>query len=266
MKKLYYKILQIPKWGLFSGLGLIILCIFLVRACMGPLIERKVYYIARSSNWGALGLFGKEPNMSAFIDELLSLIAAKEHFKYYLSVSKTLSGEDIFKLLDSNQYDAILVTFSPVDYLKDKYLISEPIYRAGPVLLVNINSIVHSLKDFNGKPIAIKQGSAQLYQLRREAGFFVSYDNMINALDDLEKNIIGGVIMEVELAQFYVNGFYKGKIKVATTPLTDIALRLVAKKSKSEEILINKFNEGLQAAEKDGSFKELMTKWNLTTP
>jgi ABC-type amino acid transport substrate-binding protein len=266
MKTLINKILQLPKKGLFFGLGLLVVFIFIFRACLGPLVESKVYYIVRSNNLAPLELFGKEPNMSAFIDELMGIISEKEHFKIHLSVSNILSGKELFKLLDMNQYDAILVTFSPGDYLKNKYLISEPIYNAGPVLIVNADSNIKSLKDLNGRAVAIKRGSSQIFQFGGKTAFFVSYDNMITALDDLEKNIIGGVIMDGELAQIYANGFYKGKIKIATPPLTDLALRLVAKKGDAEEMLIQKFNAGLQAAEKNGSFEDLIHKWNLLNP
>lgn len=266
MTNLWNKITELSKRKLIS-ITLVLLALFAIfRACHGPILQEHVYYILRSNSFAPIELYGKEPNMSAFVDDLMATIAENEKFKLHLSVSKNLSITDLFKMLDSGEYDAILVTFSPADYLKNKYYISQPIYNAGPVLVVNADSEAKSLKDLQGKPIAIKRGSSQIFQLGRETSFFVPYDNMITALNDLNKNIIAGVILEAEIAQIYAHDFFKEKIKIATAPLTDLGLRLVAKKGKLEENLILMFNQGLENAEKNGVFEDLIHKWNLANP
>jgi polar amino acid transport system substrate-binding protein len=266
MKKIWNNISIKTKRNLFFTVFAFFTLLFIFRACHGPLIPEHVYHIMRSNNFAPLELFGKEPNMSAFVDELMQSIAENEHFKIKVNVSNTLSNAELFKLLDNGEYDGILATISPAEYLKNKYLISLPIYNAGPVLLVNEDSDVKSIQDIKGKTIAIKRGSSQIFKLGRETAFFVPYDNMIIALDDLDKHIIAGVILDAEIAEIYANGFYKGRIKIATAPLTDLGLRLITKKSASEEILINKFNEGLKQTEANGSFEDLIHRWNLANP
>lgn len=267
IKKIWIKISNLTKRQLLLFGALAIALVFIMRACNGPLIAKeKLYYIIRSNNWAPLELFGKEPNMGAFVDDLIQEIAANEQLKIHLSVSQNLDPQGLFILLDTDQYDAIVTTFSPLSFIKSKYLISDPIYNAGPVLIVPESSDVKSLSDLKGKPIGIKNGSTQAFDLGREASLLISYDNMITALDDVEKNIIGGVILEAELAQIYTNGFYKGILKIATAPLTDLGLRLVTKRGEEGQFLIQNFNQGLIKTEKNGTFESLIKKWGLTNP
>ncbi len=266
MMNVWNKISKQSKNKLILAFCVLVALFSIYRAYHGPLLPEHEYSILRSNNFAPIELFGKEPNMSAFVDDLMAVIAEKERFKIHLSVSKNLSVEEMFKLLDAGEYDAILATFSPAKYLKNKYYISQPIYNAGPVLVVNADSAVQSLKDLEGKPIAIKRGSSQIFQLGREAAFFTPYDNMISALDDLNKNIIAGVILDAEIAQIYTHGFYKDKIKIATDPLTDLALRLVARRGVFEAVLIEKFDKGLENTESSGAFEDLIHKWNLANP
>jgi ABC-type amino acid transport substrate-binding protein len=229
-------------------------------------MKERQYHIIRSNNWAPLEFFGKEPNMGAFVDELIYEIAAEEQLQITLSASKELDPQGLFILLDAGQYDAIVVTFSPNTFIKDKYLISNPIYNAGPVLIVSSSSNATSLKDLQGRGIGIKNGSSLAFEIGRESSMLISYDSMISALEDVDKNIIAGVIMDAELAEIYIHGFYKDRLKIATSPLTDLGLRLVAVRSDEGKLLIQKFNEGLTKAEKDGEFEKLIQKWGLTNP
>ncbi len=263
MKRLWNKILKLPKWSLFLILGLILALVLLMRSCSAITGQEHVYSILRSNNWAPLDLYGKEPNMSAFVDDLIGYIAQEEHLRIRMNVIQVMSGRELFHYLDVGGYDAIVVTFSPSNYVVDKYNISDPIYKAGPVLLVKADNKAASIKELLGKPIAIIRGSSQMSIPERETAFFVPYDNMAAALDDLEKNIVSGVIMEAGLAEIYVNDFYKGKIRIATPPLTDLAMRLVTRKGDLDKVLVDKFNEGLKTAKENGTFEQLIHKWNL---
>jgi polar amino acid transport system substrate-binding protein len=267
IKKIWNKISSLPKRKVLLFAALVIFLLLIFRACSSPaIVKDKLYYIIRSNNWMPLELFGREPNMSAFVDELINEISVTEHLRIHLSTSQNLDPQGLFILLDTNQYDAIVVTFSPNAFIKDKYLISSPIYNAGPVLVVKDSSAAKSLADLNGKAVGIKMGSSQAFDVGRDASLLVGYESMINALEDLENNVISGVVMEAELAQIYTEGFYKGKLKIASAPLTDLGLRLVTKNNENGRFLIENFNNGLKKAEHEGIFENLIKKWGLTNP
>lgn len=257
----------LSKKQLFLLGGCLIVLALIIRACTGPLLPgQKVYHIVRSNNWSPLTFYGKEYNMGAFVDELIRGIGSIEHLNIYLVSTPNLDPRGLFALLDSEHYDAIVVTFSPITVIQNKYIYSNPIYNAGPVLIVPESSKATSLKDLQGKPIGIQNRSTQAFDIGKDSSMFISYDNMVTALDDLEGNIISGVIMEAELANIYTHGNYKGKLKVATAPLTDLGLRLVTKNSVDGKYLIEKFNEGLAKTEKEGIFENGIKKWDLANP
>jgi ABC-type amino acid transport substrate-binding protein len=265
MNKFFKKLFFRPKWQLLSFVLVLILLLIGFKACRGknPMLA-KSYSILRSNNWAPLELFGKEPNMGAFIDELVVEISQKKELKMTLSVVNNLDSHGLVQILDARRYDAIITALSPSSYLKNKYYISDPIFKAGPVLIVKKDSHAKSLADLEGRAIGIKKGSTAAFQLGHESSLFISYDNIEAALDDLEKNILAGVVMEAELAQIYVHGFYKDALKIATAPLTDLGIRLIALQTPANEFLIQEFNAGLAEVEEDGSFEKLIHKWELT--
>lgn len=264
MKKIWSKLLSFSKVHYFLTFAVIVLVVFLIRSCANNIIlHQRIYYIAQSNNWSPLELYGHEADMSAFISELLTRISEDEKLQLHSSV---VGSTDMFAVLQSGQYDAILATFTTNSFLKEQYFISDPIYMAGPVLIVTEDSKIASTKELEGKAVGIRRGSSWNFKLSQDSALLlIPYDNMIIALDDLEKNILGGVIMEAELAYVYTKGFYKGILKVATAPLTDLALRLVTKKKKGEEDLILHFNAGLKKLEENGSYEQLITRWSLNS-
>ena len=83
-----------------------------------------------------------------------------------------------------------------------------------------------------------------------------SYDDVLPALYDAETQAIAGVILEAQLASTYIDLLFKGKLKVATPPLIDVSIRLVTRKEKKGELLIERFNSGLEKLE----------EWRLRPP
>lgn len=268
IRKISHKLRVLFKSKVFIGVFLILLLGGLFRACNGPIMDviANTYYIVRGKEWAPLELFGKEPNMGAFIDELMFDVASLEKLRIHINVSPDTNSLALFHLIDTGEYDAMIAIFTPNAFMKEKYLISEPIYNAGPVLVVRFSSVATSIADLQSKPIGVKSGSSQVFDLGKESSLFVSYDNLISALEDLQQGVIDGVIMDAELAEIYMKGFYKDKLRIATAPLTDLGIRLVAHKSKKNQELIDKFNKGLATTESNGVFESLIERWGLTNP
>ena len=92
----------------------------------------------------------------------------------------------------------------------------------------------------------------------------IPYDTVSTALEKLNANVIDAVIMDVLRAYVFTEGFYAGRLKVATSPLTDKGLRLLGRDQPSSLLLISQFNEGLQELMESGRYHELIKKWGLT--
>jgi len=241
----------------------ILMVLILLRACNGRIVGAPNFYrIAADGTWYPLQLMGKEKNMMAFSDELLTAIGKEENFRAQLSV---VQYRTLFEELEGGKYDGILSSLTPNVVTREKYRFSDPFYLLGPVLIVPVSSPVHSLEEMGGKTIGIKSGSSVVFNIEKYPSIIiVPYDNANDAVDSLLNNQIDGVIMEAMPAYVAVQGFYVGKLKVASNPLTLEGLRLVANLSyRHSEDMIDRFNEGLKAVHESGVYDALLEKWGL---
>ena len=145
-----------------------------------------------------------------------------------------------------------------------EYLFSDSFYSLGPVLVVNQNSHATSLDEMEGKIIGIKEGSSSVYNVQHFHSILIlPYDNMVMALEDLNNDKIDGVIMDVWPAYAYIQSFYKGKLRVVTSPLIKEGLRLATLRQPEYVPLIDGFNEGLKELKKSGEYDDLLKRWGL---
>lgn len=243
---------------------LLLATIFLLvvsKGCSKSKQNTSTFIIGRSSTWPALDLMGKEPNLLAFLDELTLEIAQNE--KIAVKVSTT-TGVDLLAALEEGKFDGIFLVVTPDPLMHEQFNLSNPIFIAGPVLIVPISSEAVSLKTLKEKGIGIKSGSQFLFRLNQSLDLtFVPYDSMFTALEDLVKGNLAGVVMEAQIARSYIQGFYKDKVKIVGLPLTDVSIRLITRWDARGETLIDHFNKGLKMAHQDGSYDRLIQKWTL---
>lgn len=244
----------------------LLLLLLIIRTCTGgAILKNTTYHIARSSNWNPIQLSGKEDNLIAFINELITSIAQSEHLKVDIVTYRT---GDLLAMLKNDEYDAVIMTITIDPFLKERYAVSDSIFYAGPVLVVPTTSSVKSLEELKGKPIGISKDSPLSFRLMSSHPdmLLISYDDNLTALNDLESQSLAGVILEAQLAYTYTQSLYKGKLKVVTAPLFDLGIRLITRKEPRGEAFIEYFNKELERLKKNGDYSRLLHKWELTTP
>lgn len=255
------------KW---LAIGAVILLAWLgLRACSSDPHRKQIYTICRSTNWDSLQLMGKDRNLQAFITELLDSVSIESGLRFAWMETNTAT---LFERLNNGVCDAVISTFRPNVINQEQYLFSTPFFELGPVLIVRQDSNATSLKDMEGKTVGIASGASLLFDATRQGIANIyninvnSFDNMNRALEALTRDKIDGVIMDTLRAYHYVDGFYAGKLKIVTAPLTDDGLRLIALKSHSSEALITSFNETLEKLKTDGEYSALLKHWNFVDP
>lgn len=221
------------------------------------------YVIARDERWYPLNFYGKEKSISAFADELILQIAQRKGLKVQI-ISE--SSGNLLESLD-HQADGILSALSPDIVLQDKYLFSDRFYDLGAVLVVDTRSKFTSLKDLEGKFLGVMRGSNVLFNIPGHANVRVApYDSVTAMLEDVVKDKIDGALVNQLNAYNFTKGYYKGKLVVATPPLTQEGLRLITRMTRRDAKLISAFNEGLAEMLADKSYHALLTKWELHDP
>lgn len=221
----------------------------------------KVYRIARDPSWPGIILRGKESNLLGFVDSLIDTITRNQHIRIE---SINVPARSFLEGLQDENFDAVVTQLSPDLNIRDKYLFSDPFYSLGVILVVDAQSPAKSIEDLSGKTIGFLRGTSLLMQGRVPSKIsLVPYESMTIAIDELMRDRIDGVVMDLFSAYAMQDGFYKGKIKVLPPPLTDEALRLVSTHENHSEYLIENFNKGLTELKADGTYQEMLKRFDL---
>lgn len=247
---------------ILSALAVLILILVLFKACGSNSISNS-YYIGRESRWSNINLMGKERNLAVFADQLLTKIAEEEELNFIMSVIPPVNP---FKYLENQELDGVITALKHTPQHEQKFIFSDPFFLFGPVLVVPVNSPVNTWEETKYKILGVGRQSS-VFELGQDPSIRLRlYDNMLNALIDLDNHRIDGAVMPAMEAYIYTNTFYPGQLKVATSPLTKEGLRLVALKNKRGENLIKQFNEGLAKIRKNKEFEHLIKRWDLVDP
>ena len=219
------------------------------------------FHIGQDSRWATLNLMGKERNLTAFNNELLSSIAKLENFNIRIEIT---SAADLISDLEEGTLQGALTSVQP-SYLNEENLIfSNPYFHIGPVLIIPSTAPIEGWNDKRKKIIGIPLYSPILTSLEEDSTIQTKiYDDILHALSDLSDYKIDGAIFPAIPANTYVRTFYRHELKIATLPLTDEAIRLAALKNEKGIMLIELFNKGLATLKKDETYDKFLERWSL---
>lgn len=221
----------------------------------------QTYIVARDNTWYPIDLRGRERNMVGFANDLIQEIGSIEGFRVQVF---DVGRNGLIDGLNTGRFDAILSTMEPNIVNRKRYAFSQPFYLIGPVLVVPENSSITSLSDLKGKILGIESSALPSFRIPEAPDVVViPYDTISKALERLDNNTIDAVFMDVLRAYVFTEGFYRGRLKVATLPLTDRGLRLVALNDLNSLLLISQFDDGLQKLKDSGRYGELIEQWGL---
>lgn len=253
---------SLKKNWIYGCLFLILLCVgFVFRSCSSNQDKGKIYTIARDPNWYPSNLMGKEKNMTAFSDDLLMSVGRAEDFRFHINNS---SSDSLISGLLSDEYDGVLTQLLSTGKMRETLLFSDPYVLLGPVLVTMIDSQIDSIEEMSGKTIGIESGSSTLFDTKKYPSIIIAtYDNIFKALGALNNDKIDGVLIDAIPAHIYIKTFYPTRLRVATKPLTNDGLRLIAIKNSHNEKLIEAFNKSLKTFQENGDYEEMIKKWGL---
>lgn len=224
----------------------------------------KIYTIGVDETWYPLDLYGRAPYFSGFSKELVRTITAEHNYE----ISFASAGADaLVPELQNGDYDGILSSVDPDILDKTNYILSNPYYLLGPVLLVSQSSHIQSLKDLDGKTIGLINSEVPLSALDKYPSVnfvFYDWDDRFKLLNDVGTGVIDGMVMNAIPAYEYAeSGLYQDQLKIASMPLSNEGLRLVMLNNPSSQEFIDQFNEGLEKLKKNGAYDRLLKKWYL---
>ena len=223
-------------------------------------VAKTPYRIAIDPSWYPMELMGKEANVFAFSNELLQAIAVKEKIQLERI---NVSWDNILEGLQKDEYDAILSPLPPYNFNVSKYDFSEIYLQTGYVLVVPEHLRVSSLGDMEDQEVAVQMNTEAESILNDHPAVIVRfYDSPAAALNQLAHKKYAGVVMGMIPAVSFIEDLYADNLKIAGGPLNKTGLRLITIKDKRKE-LMDHFNRGLDGIMDDGTYEELLRKWNV---
>ena len=152
--------------------------------------------------------------------------------------------------------------------LKDQklYVLSDPFFSFGPVLLLRENDTLAHFRSLNSKVIGFGRNYGEDLTTREDLGYiFLPYDQVISAIEELINGRIDAVVVDSIYGHQLESGLYAGKIKVATALFKVTKFRLACKAGKNDE-LIAQFNKGLAELKLEGTYQKMLVYWGLYEP
>ncbi|WP_068471389.1 substrate-binding periplasmic protein [Candidatus Protochlamydia phocaeensis] len=246
------------------GLALLLfLALFSIRGCSTPVSFNNSYTIAQDVRWMGLNLMGKERNLSAFNVDLLATIAKLENMRIQLSSIQDDNNAMLAKL-ENGEVQGIISTMQPTPINQNAFVFSDPYFLLGPVLIISKGAPVKGWNEMSRKIVGVQSNSPAILDLEKDPSIQIKlYDNILRAMADLDDQRIDGIIFPVVPASIYTKTFYEGRLKIATPPLNNEGLRLVALKNPKGEQLIKSFNQALKTIKADGLYDRLLERWGL---
>lgn len=237
----------------------ILICSLLFFSC-SPKQNKPANSIGLDPTFYGVSITGLEPNVKGFIIDLLTEVNNLEGLNLNIIELNSIMQN---RLLDEKKVDAIVSPLTPYPFNQALYEFSEPFLKTGPVLVVPYQSKVHDLTKLNNMEIATITGTDGALILERYPDIIIrSYNLVPEALTAIVGMQVDGALIDSLIAEKFVQDLYSGFLKVATHPLSNAGLRLVALKDHNPE-LISKFNKALKHLESSGKYTTLLKKWSL---
>lgn len=255
MKKCVLKVL--PRLLTFLLLSL------LFTACFGNKPKQGTYTIFRSKNIEGIQLQGKEFSIQGFTDDVFFEIARMQGIRIKIA---TLDRGKTGELLRMRGADGVVGIVDATLQYRKQYLISEPFFTFGPVVVMRSDDVYVNPDSLKNKVVGFDRAYAGLVQNRDDLSFILKpYDQMTYAMEDLVNGQIGAVILDSIRAYQLVGNFYANKLKVASGPLIVTDFCLIVKQGKNDE-LIRLFNDGLEQLKSKGTYQKILDYWGLVDP
>ncbi len=239
---------------LYALIGLVVVSL-IMPGCAQPTTKVR---IATDATWPPFESVNEQTKeIEGFDIDLMTAIAEKAGLEIeFLNVA----WDPLLAGIAQCQYDAAISAMTITEERKKQFLFSDPYFFAGQIVTVHINNTdIASKHDLSGKVAGAQIGTTGSFEVEKIGGATLkTYDDIGLAYQDLMNGQIDAVIADNPLALGYT-GEYPDKLKTVGEVFTDENYGIAI--CKTEEELLAKINEGLQAVKNEGLIEELVEKW-----
>lgn len=221
----------------------------------------ETFLIGRDPTWYKTATAGKESYINGFLNALCLEAGKVEKVTFQIIDTDPLS---LFEGLSEGKYEGVFSSL-PIDVQSEElYNFSLPILLLGPVLVVPTASKVDALTDLKGHTIGISAFDNSVFLAQTVPSLTITtYESMPQALADLAAGKTDAVLLSYLEAHSLVTSLYKDTLRIATTPLTNDAIRIVTLKTDPHPLLTY-FNRALRKLKKSHLYQHLRLEFNVS--
>jgi ABC-type amino acid transport substrate-binding protein len=199
---------------------------------------------------------GKPGHYTGFDIELMEAIGEK--------IGRTpefqdTSFETIFRDVAQGKFDAVISAATITGEREKAVDFSNPYYLSEQAVLVKEGSPIKSLKELEGKTVAVQQGTTgqELAKVEIPGSEIRPYPEGPDAVNALKAGTVEGVVIDAPVAQNAVEK--SGGIEIAEKVPTEERYGIAVAQGNKE--LLDEINKGLEEVEEDGTYKKIYVKW-----
>ena len=224
----------------------------------------KIITISRQYGAGGreIGLaVGKELGVTLYDRDIIAAIAEEIGMK---SEFRNIAWDGIFASLESGQANVIASCVTITDKRKEAVDFSEPYFLAHQLILTSSNLQIKSLKDLEGKLIAVVNASAGDVAASNAFGKASTnirrFDNTPLALEELANGGVDAMIGDVGVLQWYMKQNPDKKFNQCRDPEFQEQYFGIGVRKGNTQVL-NDVNAGLKKVIESGAYNEVYRKW-----
>ncbi|MDN6030372.1 MAG: transporter substrate-binding domain-containing protein [Lactococcus plantarum] len=166
-------------------------------------------------------------------------------------------------LLDNNQVDAVIATFTITDERKKTYNFTTPYFTDEAGFLVKKDSGIDSVTDLNGKTIGVAQSSSTktgLEALAKDKGIKFEYSELAD-YPTLKTALTSGRIDAFSVDKSILSGYVDSKTKILGEGFAKQEYGIATKKTNTE--LADYLDKEIKSLKSSGELKKLTDKYDL---
>lgn len=238
--------------------------LFLLSSCGSQSAkDSRVIRIGIDPDWYPVNFGPQGSYVNGFVEELLLDISKSTGIPFERIEA---NWDSLYDGLKRKQYDAVFSSLPQYNFTLAEYDFSPNFLNLGPVLIVPLASSLSSLDQATGARIGIINGDVAISVLSEYPNVLIrdSYTSIPDLLAAVASGEIQGALLEAVPAVSYVTDLFSGVLRIATPPLNDAGLHLVALKGEQSRF-VKQFSQSIEAMQKNKSLQTLLQKWRLAS-
>lgn len=173
----------------------------------------------------------------------------------------SMGFDGLIPALNAGNIDAAISGMTITDERKGKIVFSDSYYRSGlSIVIKSENEAIRSLKDLEGKKIAVQIGTTGAMEAKKIAGADIrEFNNAPEAFMELQAGGVEAVINDKPVSDYYLKQNAAKYAKSLDETLTSEEYGIAFDKKNVE--IVKKVNQALRDLKQSGEYNKIYEKW-----